>query len=76
MPARALCPRQTIDVGLPAFVDVNARVKNGFDWLPLGEATVRIGLRAMYPAVSGETFSPTENAGYSACPVLLPILVM
>jgi hypothetical protein len=26
-----------------------------------------MGMRAMCPAVSGEKFSPTENAGYSAC---------
>jgi hypothetical protein len=24
-------------------------------------------MRAMCPAVSGEKFAPTENAGYSAC---------
>jgi hypothetical protein len=40
------------------------RVNKGSDWLPLGEVVVRIGLGAMCPAVSGEKFAPTENAGY------------
>jgi hypothetical protein len=38
---------------------------NGSDWLPPGEIVVRIGIRAMCQAVSGEKFAPTENAGYS-----------
>jgi hypothetical protein len=31
------------------------------NWLPLGKAVVRIGLRAMRPVESGEKFAPTEN---------------
>jgi hypothetical protein len=34
------CPRQTIAAGLPAFVYLKARVNNGSDWLPPGEAVV------------------------------------
>jgi hypothetical protein len=44
----------------------NARVNNGSDWLPPGEVVVRIGLRTMCTAVSGEKFALKENAGYSA----------
>jgi hypothetical protein len=48
-------PPQTIATGM----------RDGSDWLPLGEAAVRIGMKAMCPAVSGEKFSPTENARVS-----------
>jgi hypothetical protein len=53
---------------LPAFIYLlyNAWVNIGSDWLPPSKAAVRIGMRAMSPAVSGE-FSQTENSGYSAC---------
>jgi hypothetical protein len=68
-PAHAHCLRQTIATGLPAFVYLKRAGKQRLYWLPPGEAAVRIGMRAMCPAVSGEKFAPTENAGYSACNV-------
>jgi hypothetical protein len=48
---------------LEAFVYLKRAGEQRF-WL--AEAAVRIGMRAMCPAVSGEKFPPTENAGYSA----------
>jgi hypothetical protein len=39
----------------------HARVNSGSDWLPPGEAAVRIGMWVMCPAVYGEKFSPTEK---------------
>jgi hypothetical protein len=53
--------------GCPSLSIQDVRVNNGYDLLPRGEAVVQIGMRATCPVVSGEKFTPKENAGYSAC---------
>jgi hypothetical protein len=40
--------------------------KTRSEWVPPGEAVVRISLSTMCPTVSGEKFALTENAGYSS----------
>jgi hypothetical protein len=51
-----------LEASLEVISRANARVNNGSDCLPPGEAAVRIGMRGVCPAVSGEKFFPTENA--------------
>jgi hypothetical protein len=50
VPARAHCPRQAMASAWAARLCL---LNNGSDWLPPGEAPVRMSLRAMCPAVSG-----------------------
>jgi hypothetical protein len=64
MPARAHCPRETIAAGPPAFVYLKCVGKQRFGLAASGRGSIRIDMRVMCPAVSGEKFSPTENAGY------------
>jgi hypothetical protein len=57
-PARALFSTNNICRAALLCLCKNERVHNGSDWLTPGEA----GMWAMYPAVSEEKFTPTENA--------------
>jgi hypothetical protein len=52
---------------LAAFVCLN----NGSDWLPPGEAVVRMDLEAMCSAVSGDNFSPTEDQVFSPISIVI-----